>query len=78
MDILVSNSKDIVEHLLSLENKYGWVQLSLMVTTAAGNKINFLKVEKISLKDIKTQVWGYFGLVGIVHVTQSNTNPLVA
>ena len=39
LDISASNAKDIIDHLLSLANKYGWGQLSFMVGTDIGTNI---------------------------------------
>ena len=34
--ISVSNAKDIIDHFLSISNKYVWVRLVFMVDTSAG------------------------------------------
>ena len=41
LDISALNSKDIMDHFLSLANKCGWVRLAFMVQTGAGSKNNF-------------------------------------
>ena len=36
------------------------------------------KVEQLSIADTKVQVWGYFGLQGIINITQAIQDPLEA
>ena len=43
-DISVSNAKDIIDHFLSIANKYGWGRLELMVQTGAVPKNIFRQV----------------------------------
>ena len=38
LDISVSNSKDIIDHFISLANKYGWRRLTFTAGTATGAK----------------------------------------
>ena len=44
LDISVSNAKDIIDHFLSIANKYGWGRLELMVQTGAVPKNIFRQV----------------------------------
>ena len=50
LDISVSNEKDIIDHFISLTNKYLWVSLAFMVDTGAGPKKNFLQADQIQIK----------------------------
>ena len=51
--ITVSNSKDIIDHFLSVANKYVWGCLAFMVETTNGPKNIFRVVEYIQLVDIQ-------------------------
>ena len=78
LDTSVSNAKDIIDHFLSLYNKYGSGRLALMVDTDEGPMHIFWKVEQIQIADMHHQAHAYFGLKGIVNVgNQVLTNPLV-
>ena len=37
LDIPISNAKEIIDHFLGIDNKYGWGSLELMVHTGTGN-----------------------------------------
>ena len=63
--ISVSNSKYIIDHFPSLDNKYGWRSLSCMLDTGAGAKNIFSQVEQPQISDMHTQAYGSFGLKGI-------------
>ena len=49
LDISVSNSKDIIDHYLSLAEKYGWGCLKFMVDTGAGDKNILWQVDNIKM-----------------------------
>ena len=65
IDISVWNAKDIVDHFISLANKYGWGLLTFMVNTGAGPKNIFRWVEKILLEGFKNQGHEYFGFYAL-------------
>ena len=50
--ISVSNTKYIVYHFLSLDNKYIWVRLEFMVNNGAGPKKMSIVVERIIFEEI--------------------------
>ena len=52
LDISVSNVKDIIDHFLSLSNKYFWVRLALMANTGTCAKNIFRVVYHIYLADM--------------------------
>ena len=45
LDISASNSKDIIDNFLSLDNKYGWGRLAFVLGTADGPRNIFRVVE---------------------------------
>ena len=78
LDISVSNSKDIIDHFISLANKYGLWYLVLMVDNCVGAKNILWQVDNIKISDIHHQSHGYFGLLVIWNVVnQVLPNPLV-
>ena len=58
LDISVSNDKDIIDHFLSLANKYYWGCLAFMVDTGAGAKKIFRYVEQIQISYMHHQAHG--------------------
>ena len=52
--ISVSNAKYIIDHFLSLANKYGWERIAFMVNTGAGANTIFSVVDQIQLADTHT------------------------
>ena len=78
LDISVLNAKDIIDHFLSLSNKYGWVRLAFMVDTGTGAKNLFRQVDQIQIADMHHQAHGYFGLIGLGNVgNKVLPNPLI-
>ena len=55
LDISVSNTKDIIDHFISISNKYDWGCLELMIDNGAGANNIFWQVEKIQIADIHLQ-----------------------
>ena len=55
LDISVSNTKYIIDHFISLANKYGWGSLALMADTGAGANNIFPQVDQIHISDIHHQ-----------------------
>ena len=52
LDISVSNAKYIIDHFISIANKYGWGRLSFMVKNSANANIIFREVYQIQLAGI--------------------------
>ena len=52
LDISVFNVKDIINHFLSLGNKYCWGCLEFMVDTGAGANKSFRQVYQIHIADM--------------------------
>ena len=52
LDISVSNAKDIIDHFISIANKYVWGRLKFMVYTSAGANNMFRQVEQIQIADM--------------------------
>ena len=77
LDISVSNTKDLIDHFLSLDNKYGWVRLAFLIKTGAGAKNMFRQVYQIQMTYIHHQSHGYFGLTVIANVVNALPKPLV-
>ena len=77
LDISVSNAKDIIDHFLSISNKYGWGRLAFMAQTGAGANIIFRQLEHIQLSYIHHESHGKFVLIGIRNVVNALPNPLV-
>ena len=78
LDISVSNCKDIIDHFISLANKYGWGRLLFMGGTGVGANNIFRQVYQIQISDIHHQAHGYFGQLGMVNLGNSYLpNPLV-
>ena len=78
LDISVSNSKDDIDRLLGIANKYGWECLALMVNNVAGNNKIFQWVEQIYISGMYNELHGYFVLIGIENVVNiALTNPHV-
>ena len=68
MGFLVSNSKGVIYHFLSIDNKYIWVHVTFMVDTGIGAKNVFRRLQQIHLVDTNHQANGYFGLLGFGNV----------
>ena len=58
--ISVSNAKDIIDHFLSLANKYDWGRLTFMIQTGEGANNIFMFVEHIQLAYIHHQAHWIF------------------
>ena len=68
LDVSVSNDKDIIDHFLSIANKYGWGFLAFMVDTSTDAKTIFRQVDQIQISEMHHQSHGCFLLQGIVNV----------
>ena len=55
LDISVSNAKYILNHFLSISNKYLWGGLAFMVKTGAINKKILCQVYQIHISDMHVQ-----------------------
>ena len=55
LNISLKNNKDIIDHFISLSNKYGWGRLALIIDTGEGANNIFRKVDKIQLAYIHHQ-----------------------
>ena len=58
LDISVSNSKDIMDHFISLAKKNVWGRLVFMVETGTGAKNMFRKIEQIHISDMHHHAHG--------------------
>ena len=78
LDIPVSNSKDIIDHFLSLANKHGWGRLAFVVNTGTGTKNICRAVYQIHIEDIHIQALGYFGTGRNWKCKSSPSKPIVS
>ena len=76
IDITVDNYKDIIDHFLSLANKYDWGRLAFMAQNGSDKRNIFWKVDQKNIADIHVQSFGYFALQGIGNINQVLPNPL--
>ena len=71
LDISISNAKGIIDHFLSLANKYGRVSLASMVESSADKKNILRQVEQIQISYIHHQFHGYVWLLDIGNVVKN-------